>query len=133
MGGYNGNTFIGRIDANDLLQSSLATSNAHESHWTTLNCRLSTERTGCCAVAVHNRYIVVMGEHNCGTVLKSVDIIDTSNQTLIVGPNMNVPRVLCASAVVGHRIFVVGGSTVEYLDFGTPSVNGDSLKVGGYH
>ena len=73
----------------------------------------------CCC----SSHIVVMGGHNCGTVLKSVDIIDTSNETLIVGPNMNVPRVWCASAVVGHRIFVVGGSTVEYLDFGTPSVN----------
>ena len=74
-----------------------------------------------------NRYIVVMGGWDGGQNLSSVDILNTSNQTVIAGPNMNVPRLWCASAVVGHRIFVVGGSTtntsVEYLDFGKPSDN----------
>ena len=43
---------------------------------------------------------------------------------------MNVPRSFCASVVVGHRIFVVGGcsnhgylDSVEYLDFAAPSGN----------
>ena len=126
MGGFNGYSRLDcmeRIDGNDLLQSSLATNSAHESHWTTLNCRLSTERNGCCAVAVHNRYIVVIGGWNSVQSSSSVDIIDTSSQTLFAGPIMSVPRVCCSSAVVGHRIFVVGGSTVEYLEFGTPSDN----------
>ena len=119
MGGDNGESLdsVERIDVNDLLQSSLATNRAHESHWTTLPCRLSWKAIGCCAVAVHNRYIVVIyGYYSC--------IMDTSTHTVIEGPHTDVPRLFCASAVVGHRIFVVGGEncydghdSVEYLEF----------------
>ena len=56
--------------------------------------------------------------------LSSVEIIDTNNHTLVAGPNMTVPRQGCTGAVIGHRIFVVGGQneddnldSVEYLDF----------------
>ena len=118
-----------RIDASDLLQSSFTTSSTptYESPWTTVTCRLSTRKYGCCAVAVRNRYLVVMGGYDMeGTGLSSVDIIDTSNHSVTAGPSMNVPRAWCASAVIGHRIFVVGGEneygynaldSVEYLDF----------------
>ena len=123
-----------RIDANDLLQSSLTTNIiTHESHWTTLTCRLSTQRWGCCAVAVHNRYIVVMGGFN-SRYLSSVDIIDTSNHIVTAGPSMTVPRACCASVIIGHRIFVVGGwnergnlDSVEYLDYATP-LDSDGTK-----
>ena len=136
MGGDNGGSDLNcmeRIDANDLLRSSLTTTTTHESSWTALTCRLSTHRFGCCAVAVHNRYIVVMGGHNNDGYLyghyndgylSSVDIIDTNNHTVTAGQSMTVPRQFCASAVIGHRIFVVGGQnddghldSVEYLDF----------------
>ena len=118
---------IERSDANNMVQPSSTTSTTHESHWTTLTCRLSTKRGGCCAVAVLNRYIVVMG----GFGLSSVDIIDTSNHSVTAGPSMNVPRAWCASAVVGHRIFIVGGrnghnsrlDSVEYIDFAMPCDN----------
>ena len=128
MGGYNGNTLdcIEQINANDLLQQSLTSTSTHESDWTILKCRLSTRRNGCSAVAVKNRYIVVMGGCDGGQRLSSVDIIDTNNHTVIAGPNMNVPRQWCACAVVGHRIFVVGGiaeRSVEYLDYATPCAN----------
>ena len=126
MGGYNNERILNcieRIDSKDLLQSSLTTSTTHERHWTTLTCRLSTGRYGCCTVAVHNRYIVVMGGRYWRPTLASVDILDTTNHTLISGPSMTAPRAWCASAVVGHRIFVVGGrnddnvlDSVEYLD-----------------
>ena len=125
MGGYSRGLLacIERIDANDLLRSSLTTTTTQDSHWTTLTCRLSTGRVGCCAVAVHNRYIVVMGGRS-NRYWSSVDIVDTSNHTLIEGPSMTVPRSYFDSAVVGHRIFVVGGrnddnvlDSVEYLDF----------------
>ena len=114
-----------RIDANDLLQSFSSTSNStHETKWTTLDCRLSTGRRGCRAVAVYNRYIVVMGGSTRGHDNLSsvdVDVVDTSTHTVTAGPSMTVSRSWCASAVVGHRIFVIGGSTtntlVEYLDF----------------
>ena len=47
MGGGHRNSIwdcIERIDSNDLLQSSPTTTTTHESHWTTLTCRLSTGR-----------------------------------------------------------------------------------------
>ena len=129
MGGSNaGSSFdcIERIGSTDLLQPSSTSSITRKSSWVTLTCRLSTGRCGCCAVVVHNRYIVVMGGWNRGT-LWSVDIIDTNNHTVIAGPSMTVPRQLCVSAVIGNRIFVVGGcnedgnlDSVEYLDFARP-------------
>ena len=123
MGGHNQG--IERIDVKDLLRSSSTSSTTQESPWTTLTCRLSTERNGCCAVTLNNRYIVVMGGRNWRQYLASVEIIDTSNHTVMEGPSMNVPRPYCASAVVGNRIFVVGGcneggnnlDSVEYLEF----------------
>ena len=129
MGGRNSTSLdcMERIDLNDLFQSSLTTSSTRASHWTTLTCRLSTGRCGCCAVAVHNRYIVVIGGYDGSRTLPSVDIIDTSNHTVAAGPSMAVPRQFCSSAVIGHRIFVVGGSSrhdnldsVEYIDFAMP-------------
>ena len=121
MGGNNETDLdsIEQIDANNLLQSSPTSSSSMKCHWTTLDCRLSTGRAGCCAVAVHDRYIVVMGGLR-GKILSSVDILDTSNCTITGGPSMNVPRACCASAVIGNRIFVVGGlfaDSVEYLEF----------------
>ena len=136
MGGFNQVPLdsIERIDSNDLLQSSLTTSTTHERHWTTLTCRLSTGQDGCCAVAVHDRYIVVMGGYSDHD-LSSVDIIDTNNHTVTAGPSMTVPRSFCSSAVVGHRIFVVGGhndehvnlASVEYVDFAEPC-DSDQIK-----
>ena len=67
--------------------------------------------------------------------LSSVDIIDTSNDAVIAGPSMTAPRQWCASAVIGHRIFVVGGrnengqlDSVEYLNF-TEERKDDSLST----
>ena len=130
---------IERIDSNDLLQSSTTNSNTHERHWTTLNCRLSTGRCGCCAVAVHNRYIVVLGGASSNRYLSSVEMVDTKNHSVIAGPSMTVPRQWCASAVIGHRIFVVGGrserghlhDSMEYLDFAMPCGNDGTIKETG--
>ena len=139
MGGDNGGSDLNcmeRIDLNDLFQSSLTTSSTRASHWTTLTCRLSTGRVGCCAVAVHDRYIVVMGGCYNHRYLSSVDIIDTSNHTVTAGPSMTVPRASCASAVIGHRIFVVGGendlNSVEYLEFSKPGDNEETKKQTGF-
>ena len=138
MGGSNGYSWMDCMEcihANDLLQLSVTTS-----HWRTLTCRLSTRRSGCCAVAVHNRYIVVMGGYNNGRYLSSVDIIDTGSHTVIAGPSMTVPRSLCAGAVIGHRIFVVGGhnddenrdlDSVEYIHFARPCDNDGTIKETG--
>ena len=127
IGGYNGNSnldSVERIAVADLCSGSLTRSACNP--WTTLSCRLSTARHGCSAVTIYNRYIVVIGGDN-GNCLPLVDIIDTavpSNHTVIVGPSMTVPRQGFASAVIGHRIFVVGGrngtdllTSVEHMEF----------------
>ena len=141
IGGNNGRSHldcIERIDIKNLLHSPLTTSNKRERHWTRLTCRLSTRRSGCCAVAVHNRYIVVMGGWDGRQRLSSVDIIDTRNHTVTVGPSMTVPRRFCTSAVIGHRIFVVGShgehgnvDSVEYLDYATPWDNHETKEQTG--
>ena len=141
MGGFGSTTLdcIERIDVNDLLQSSLTTTTTQDGHWTTLKCRLSMRRLGCCAVAVHNRYIVLIGGriYNMGCV-SSVEIIDTRNHTVTPGPSMNIPRIFCSSAVIGHRIFVVGGwndhgylDSVESIDFARPCDNEGTKKETG--
>ena len=140
MGGYNGNSSldcIEQINATDLLQPSSTSSSSKKSHWTTLTCRLSAKRWGCCAAAVHNRYIVIMGGYHDRN-LSSVDIIDTNNHTVTAGPRMTVPRTWCASEVVGHRIFVAGGRnehgmlhSVEYLDDTTPWDSDETEKETG--
>ena len=138
MGGFfQGNLdCMERIDSIDLLQSSSTSSSTCASNWVTMRCRLSMPRSKCCAVAVHNRYIVVMGgTYNRLGNLSSVDIIDTSNHTVTAGPRMNVPRSFCASAVIGHRIFVAGGRnyygnlvSLEYLEFAQTCEN-DKTKA----
>ena len=129
MGGYAEGSCLNcieRIDAFDLSRALSTSSTLQESQWTTLTTRLSTRRDGCCAVAVHNRYIVVMGGWESNRYVSSVDILDTiHNHTVTAGPSLNVARSFCASAVIGHRIFVVGGrnkeqgnlDSVEYVDF----------------
>ena len=132
IGGWNGSSCldsIERINVENLLTRSSAVYTRNQ--WTTLNCRLSTKKGKCSAAAIYNRYIVVLGGYR-GKVnyFSSLDIIDTavlSNHTVIVGPSMTVPRCSCASAVIGHRIFVVGGyngkdlTSMEYLECHDPS------------
>ena len=140
MGGYNRVTLdcIERIDANDLLQPSSTSSSSKKSHWTTLKCRLSTPRWESGAVAVHNRYIVVIGGYDGSRTLPSVDIIDTRHHTVTAGPIMAVPRSFCASVVIGNRIFSVGGQnetgrldSVEYVDYATARDNDETKKETG--
>ena len=116
---------IERIDVIDLLRTT-STSLIKCGQWTTLSCRLTTTRSGCAAVAVESRYIVVVGGSNNTRYdpLSSVDIIDTRvkpQHTVVAGAEMHIPRIRCAISVMDHRIYVVGGSptrrSVEYLTF----------------
>ena len=133
IGGWNESSPLDKIERIDVAKLCSESMESYTSNqWTTVTCRLSTRRSGCSAVAVHNRYIVVIGGSN-ENILSSVDMIDTaiaSNHTVIVGPSMTVPRCGCGSAVIGHRIYVVGGynrhneevlQSVEFLEIHDPS------------
>ena len=114
---------IERISVQDFLCPSGAVN--HEKKWTTLNCRLSSERVGCAAAVVRERFIVVAG----GCPLPSVDILDTSSESqciILSGPPLNGARTAFGMAVLGQTVYVVGGrgkeserplGSVEYLEF----------------
>ena len=110
---------IERIGITELVYSSFA-SNQKNQQWTTLECCLSWDRKGCAAAVVHDRFIVVAGgEGEDYGFLSSVEIIDTSSKSqrfVIAGPHMNLARSSFGMAVIGSRIYVVGGSGLDYLD-----------------
>ena len=85
----------------------------------------------CGAVAVHDRYIVVAGGHQqtLQDSLSSIEVLDTNSHVVTAGPSMAVPRSICTCAVIGHRIFVVGGSyKTEYWDFAKPCENAKTME-----
>ena len=89
------------------------------SQWTRLQCRLSSPRSACAAVVVHNRYVVILGgSTSMDQDLSSVDIMDTApphhnnsngEPTIVAGPSMNLARSSFGATVVDNQIFVVGG------------------------
>ena len=114
---------IESIQVSSLLETTetSTTTRQNNSQWTRLQCRLSSPRSACAAVVVHNRYIVILGGRT-GTfqALSSVDIMDTAppqnnnnnsngEPTIVAGPSMNSTRYAFGAAVVDNRIFVVGG------------------------
>ena len=131
---------IERIEIQDLLgnssQSSSPTNNKRRG-WTTLECRLSKKRYGCSAVVVKERFIVVAGGFEMST-LASIEILDTAASTnsasgvvVRAGPPMNVSRAYFRMAVIGSRLYAVGGidnektvSSVEYLELDDCVVEG---------
>ena len=137
IGGDNGDTALDTIErfpVGDLLPSSSSSSSFKSSSkgWKMLKCRLTSKRYGCAAVAVCDRFIVVAGGRISGdSHLSSVEILDTAsgNPCVVVsGPSLNEVRSFFAMAVVGSRIFAIGGcggsifpldyrESVEYLEF----------------
>ena len=125
IGGNNGDDDLDTVEAievGDLLLAPGADSTMNR--WKTLDCRLSAKRSGCAAAAVHDRFIVVVGGH--GSSFSSVDIIDTASKSqyaVVSGPPLNKGRYNFGMAVIGQRIYVVGGKLtreklpVEYLEF----------------
>ena len=92
----------------------------NNNQWTRLQCRLSSPRSQCAAVVVHNCFIVILGGHiDMRHYLSSVDIMDTApphnnnnsngEPTIVAGPSMNLARYAFGAAVVDNQIFVVGG------------------------
>ena len=91
----------------------------NNNQWTRLQCRLSSPRSLCAAVVLHNRYIVILGGYTgMGQDLSSVDIMDTApphnndngEPMIVAGPSMNSTRSSFGAAVMDNCIFVVGGS-----------------------
>ena len=128
---------IESIQVSSLLETTetSTTTRQNNNQWTRLQCHLSSPRSKCAAVVVHNRYIVILGGDTgmmC-QLLSSVDILDTAppqnnnnncngEATIVVGPSMNLARYAFGAAVVDNQIFVVGG----YVN-GRPSTSVESL------
>ena len=124
---YHGYTTLDTIDSiqvSSLLEATetLRMTRQNNSQWTRLECRLSSPRRQCAAVAVQNRYIVILGGVNgMRQDLSSVDIMDTApphnnnnnsngEPMIVAGPSMYSTRSYFGAAVVDNRIFVVAGS-----------------------
>ena len=123
---YNGCTVLDTIESIQVssmleMTETTTTTRQNNNQWTRLQCRLSSLRSKCAAVVVHNRYIVILGG-NAGTHkdLSSVDIMDTApphnnnnnsdgEPTIVAGPSMNSTRSYFGAAVLDNQIFVVGG------------------------
>ena len=123
-----------RIDIQELLGSSLhgSPSTNNQGGWTTLECHLSEKRWGCSAAVVKERFIVVAGGEGYMSTHTSIDILDTAASStqnpcgvsVLAGPPMNIRRTTFAMAVIGSRIYAVGGfnheedvlRSVEYLE-----------------
>ena len=131
IGGYGDNDDLDTVEAiqvGELLLTPAADSTTNR--WKMLDCHLSAKRRGCAAAAVHDRFIVVVGGGvtNTWSFLSSVDIIDTASKSqfsVVSGPPLNKGRCFFGMAVIGQRIYVVGGTQrfslpeipVEYLEF----------------
>ncbi|KAL7561553.1 hypothetical protein ACA910_007013 [Epithemia clementina (nom. ined.)] len=112
--------------------------------WTRVESRLRTPRAECSAVAVANRFIVVLGGLGSqGEALSNVEIIDTKAvreiagnngvptlaPVVVEGPSLRIPRYLFEATVLPNlnEIWVVEGkdehgdplSSMESLRFGT--------------
>ena len=130
IGGFGGDNYDGyttldtieSIQMSSLLETTETSTMTRQnnSQWTRLQCRLSSPRKQFAAVAVHNRYIVILGGSNAilGQDLSSVDIMDTApphnnndngEPMIVAGPSMNLTRSCFGAAVVDNCIFVVGG------------------------
>ena len=126
IGGCNGGHVLDTIESIDVA-SLLANTESSNRHWNTLSCRLSTSRSGCAAVVVHDRYIVIMGGFNGSKYLSTVEVLDTLQKKIVPlsGLTMNSPRCYFGAAVVGNSIYAVGGinnnwnklDSVEVLTF----------------
>ena len=98
--------------------------------WETLQCRLMEARYGCAATTVQDRYIVVVGgRQKSGGLVSSVEVLDTAAERVFQGPPLTVRRLQLGLAVVGSRLYAVGGrrslaptndsllQSIEYWDF----------------
>ena len=89
IGGFGGNNYnnyttldtIESIQVSSLLETMDTSTMTRQTNnqWTRLQCRLSSPRSHCAAVVVHNRFIVILGGHiDMRHYFSSVDIMDTA-------------------------------------------------------
>ena len=142
VGGENDNLdHLDTIECIDVA-SLLANTDSSNHHWKTLSCCLSTAKSGCAAVVVHDRYIVIMGGSNGSKSLLTVEVLDTLHNKIVPlsGFSMNSSRSSFGAAVVGNSIYAVGGrdncgkllDSVEFLTFNVDvDSTGDASTVFG--
>eukprot|EP00544_Gedaniella_sp_CCMP2646_P002708 CAMPEP_0202509222 /NCGR_PEP_ID=MMETSP1361-20130828/52659_1 /ASSEMBLY_ACC=CAM_ASM_000849 /TAXON_ID=210615 /ORGANISM="Staurosira complex sp., Strain CCMP2646" /LENGTH=394 /DNA_ID=CAMNT_0049143431 /DNA_START=148 /DNA_END=1333 /DNA_ORIENTATION=- len=85
------------LNLNDLLE------------WKRYPVNLEIARSHCSAVAVNAYEIYIIGGVGGGRILDSVEILNTSTETVSQGPPMTVPRVAFATSLLGDAIVVTGG------------------------
>jgi hypothetical protein len=85
------------LNLNDLLE------------WKPYPVSLEVARFHCSAVAFNEHEIYIVGGTSGGQILDSVEILNTSTETISQGPPMTVPRVAFAASLVGDAIVVTGG------------------------
>ena len=126
-GGYTILDTIESIQVSSLLETIKTSTMTRQNNnqWTRLQCRLSSPRSQCAAVVVHNRYIVILGGANgMRQDLSSVDILDTApphnnnnnnngEPTIVAGPSMNSTRSSFGTCLMDNQIFVVCGYVNE--------------------
>ena len=136
IGGFGGNNYnnytildtIESIQVSSLLETMDTSTMTRQTNnqWTMLQCRLSSPRSHCAAVVVHNRFIVILGGHiDMRHYFSSMDIMDTAppqnnnnnnnngEPTIVAGPSMNSTRYDFGAAVVDNCIFVMGDGSMK--------------------
>ena len=95
------------LDSIELIPIKAFDRRSYLTNWVVMSCRLTCKRWGCSAVAILNRYVVVMGGYD----LASVDLLDTRTNTVVPGPEMRLGRCFFGAAVLEHKnqIWVSGG------------------------
>ena len=140
IGGRNVAT-IERIEINDLLDES--TANLSQK-WYNVSCQLSRMSRYGNATVLQDRYIVFIASrgHDLHIDLQhSVDIMDTSNHTLVTicapqesVPRCRRPRYRLSTAAIGNKVYIVSGhqrvsapKSVEYIEFDIPESSPDQI------
>ena len=77
--------------------------------WKQFPVRLREARYSCSAVAIDEHEIYIIGGSNGGQILDSVEILNTSTQTISQGPPMLESRMGFSAALIGDSIVVAGG------------------------
>ena len=105
IGGYGPNGYTNSIEVLDLNDPR---------EWKQFPVNLEIARHRCCAVAIDEQEIYIIGGSNGGQI-DSVEILNISAETISQGPPTLESRTEFAAALIGDSIVVAGGWQGQYL------------------